>query len=158
MGVRVTILRGNQPVSVDPGALGVPGAQIRQPDFQIIHWSIRMEPTWHVNQALSLWMGPGLAWARAITPQPTIGALNWRSVDRACVYLEGQWSVGGMIEVVRDWLTLGIDLSASALGYQSGSAHEDMQAFTPDGHRMHVGGYPDFSRKLQALFGVGVIL
>lgn len=158
LGLRVTVLRGNQPVSVDMGALGVPNTQIQQPHFQIIHWTLRMEATWHVNQALSLWMGPGLAWARAIVPEPTIGTLNWQSVDRACVYLEGQWAIGAEYEVLRDWLRLGIDLSAGAIGYQSGSAHDSMQAFTPDGHMMHVGGYPDFSRKVQALFGVGVIL
>ncbi len=158
MGVRITVLRGNQPVTPDYGAWSLPNTQIQQPDFQIIYWSIRMELTWHVNRALSLWAGPGLGWARAIVPEPTIGTLGWRSTDRACVYVEGQWAIGAQYEVLRDWLVLGIDLSASALGYQQGSAHDVMQAFTPDGHMTHVGGYPDFSHKLQALFGIGVIL
>lgn len=117
-----------------------------------------MEPTWHVTNRFSLWAGPGLGWARAIVPEPSIGALNWVSADRSCVYVEGHWAMGAQYEVLRDWLMLGVDLSAAALGYQSGSAHEPVQAFTPDGHMRHIGGYPDFSRKLQALFGVGVIL
>ena len=158
LGIRATILRGNQPVSPDYGALGVPGTQIEQPHFEIIYWSIRMEPRWHVSRALSLWAGPGLGWARAIVPEPTVGTLGWRSADRTCVYVEGQWGIGAEFEVLRDWLVLGIDLSASALGYQQGSAHDALQAFTPDGHMTHIGGYPDFSHKLQALFGVGVIL
>ena len=158
LGVRLTVLRGNQPVSVQYGALGVPNTQVQQPTFEIVHWSIRMEPTWHVNRELALWMGPGLAWARAVVPEPTVGSLNWRSADRACVYVEAQWALGAEYEVIRDWLVLGLDLSAGALGYQSGNAHDSMQAFTPDGHMTHLGGYPNFSRKVQALFGVGVIL
>ena len=158
MGVRVTILRGNQPESPDFGGLGLPNIQVRQHDFQIIHWSIRIEPTWHVSPSFSLWAGPGLGWARAIVPESQVGNFNWISADRACVYVEAEWAVGAEYELLRDWLMLGLDLSAGALGYQHGSAHEPVQAFTPDGHLTHIGGYPNFSHKLQALFGVGVIL
>ncbi len=158
MGIRVSILRGNQPESPEFGGLGVPNTQISQSDFQIIYWSIRMEPTWHVSETLSLWAGVGLGWARAIAPEPTVGSLNWISADRACVYVEGQWAIGAEYELVQDWLMLGVDLSAGMLGWQHGSAHDPIQAFTPEGHMTHVGGYPDFSRKYQALFGLGVIL
>ncbi len=158
MALRVTVLRGDQPVVPDYGAMGVPNTQIQQRDFQVIYWSIRMEPTWHVSPVFSLWAGAGLGWARAIVPEPTIGALNWRSADRASVYVEGQWAVGAQYELVRNWLEIGLDLSAGALGYQHGSAHDAIQAFTPDGHMTHVGGYPYFRHKVQALFGVGVIL
>jgi hypothetical protein len=158
MGIRVSILRGNQPESPNYGALGVPNTLINQPDFQIIYWSIRMEPTWHVTNRFSLWAGTGLGWARAIVPEPSVGTSNWVSADRSCVYVEGQWAMGAQYELLRDWLMLGVDLSAGVLGYQSGSAHDSAQAFTPDGHMRHIGGYPDFSRKIQALLGLGVIL
>jgi opacity protein-like surface antigen len=157
LGVRLSILRGNQPVTPDAGALTRPGLQVEQPDFQVIHWMIRMEPTWHVTSAFSLWAGVGLGWARAIAPEPRISE-SWRSADRACVYVEGQWALGAQYEVIRDWLLLDLDLSAGALGYQKGSAHDPIQGFTTDGHRTHIGGYPDFSRKVQALLGIGVIL
>jgi hypothetical protein len=158
LGIRVTILRGNQPVAPDFGALGVANVQIEQPDFQIISWAIRLEPTWHVTPTFALWVGPGLAWARAIAPEPRVGDLKWVTADRACVYLEAQFGLGAQIELVRDWVMLDLDLSASSLGYQHGSAHEPIQAFTPDGYRMHVGGYPNFSHKAQGLLGVGIIL
>ena len=158
LGIRVSILRGNQPESPDYGGLGVPNTQISQPDFQIIYWSIRIEPTWHVSRNLSLWAGPGLGWARAIVPEPKVGNSNWITADRACVYVEGQWALGAEYELLRDWLMLSVDLSAGALGYQHGSAHDPIQAFTPEGHMTHVGGYPNFARKYQALFGLGVIL
>jgi hypothetical protein len=158
LGLRATVLRGNQPVTPDYGAMGVPNTQISQPDFQIIYWSIRIEPTWHVTPRFMTWAGTGLGSARAIVPEPTIGALNWRTADRACVYLEGQWAVGAAYELLRNWLEIGVDLSAGALSYQSGSAHDPIQAYTPEGHMTHVGGYPNFQHKLQALFGVGVIL
>ena len=158
MGIRVTILRGNQPESPDYGGLGVPNIQISQPDFQIIYWSIRLEPTWHVSRTFSLWAGPGLGWARAIAPEPRVANSNWITADRACVYVEGQWALGAEYELLRDWIMLGVDLSAGTLGWQHGSAHDPIQAFTPEGHMTHVGGYPNFSRKYQALFGLGVIL
>jgi hypothetical protein len=158
LGVRFTVLRGNQSVTPNFGALGVPNVQIQQADFEIIHWTVRLEPTWHVTPLFALWAGPGLGWARAIAPEPKIGNLNWVTADRSCVYVDAQFAVGGEYEVVRDWVTLSLDLSASSLGYQSGSAHESIQAFTPDGHMTHVGGYPNFSHKVQGLFGVGIIL
>jgi len=157
LGVRLSILRGNQPVSPDANVFVQPGAQMNQPDFEIIHWSIRMEPTWNVTPDLSLWAGVGLAWARAIVPEART-SLDWRTADRACVYVEGQWALGAQYELVRDWVVLSLDLSAGTLGYQKGSAHEPIQAFTPEGRRMHLGAYPDFSRKVQGLFGIGVIL
>ena len=158
LGLRVTVLRGNQPVVPDYGAMGAANTQIQQPDFQIIYWSIRMEPTWHVTPTFLLWAGTGLGWARAIVPEPTIGTLNWRTADRACVYVEGQWAVGAAYELVRNWLEIGVDLSVGALSYQHGSAHDPIQAITPEGHMTHVGGYPNLQHKMQALFGVGVIL
>ncbi len=157
LGVRLSILRGNQPVTPAASAFVRPGVQIEQPHFKVIYWSIRMEPTWHVTRDFSLWAGVGLAWARALVPQPSTSDVL-RSADRACVYIEGQWALGAQYELVRDWIMLDLDLSTGALGYQKGSAHDPLQAFTSDGHRTHIGGYPYFSRKLQALFGVGVIL
>jgi hypothetical protein len=41
---------------------------------------------------------------------------------------------------------------------QQGTAHQSLQAFTPDGHMTHIGAYPDFANKMQALLSVGVIL
>jgi len=158
LGIRVTILRGNQSVTPNYGALGVPGVQIEQADFEFIHWSIRLEPTWNVTQRFALWAGPGLGWARAIVPEPKVGNLNWISEDRACVYVDAEFAVGGHYELLRDWITLNLELSGSSLGHQQGSAHEAVQAFTPDGHMTHIGAYPNFSHKVQGLFGIGVIL
>jgi hypothetical protein len=158
LGFRLTLLRGNQPVTPDLGVWGSVDTQVHQPDFKIIHWTMRMEPTWQATKDLLLWAGVGLGWARSIVPEATIGNLGWRSAERACVYVEGQWAMGAQYELIHDWLLVDLDLSTGFLGYQSGTAHETMQAFTPEGHRTHLGGYPDFSHKLQALFGIGVIL
>jgi hypothetical protein len=158
LGVRVSILRGNQPVTPDSNAFVGQGLHVTQPQFKIIYWSIRVEPRWHVTRDFSLSSGVGLGWARAVVPQPDVANLGWVSANRACVYLEAHWSLGAQYELIRDWLVLDLDLSASDLGYQKGSAHDPLQAFTPDGHRQYVGGYPYFSHKAQALLGVGVIL
>jgi hypothetical protein len=158
LGFRLTILRGNQPVTPDYGAFGVPGVQIQQPDYQILHWSIRIEPTWHVTPQFALWAGTGLGWGRAIVPEPSVGDRNWVSKDRACVSVDAQFALGAQYEVVRDWVLLQLDVAGSSLGYQHGSALDAVQAFTPDGHMTHIGGYPNFSHKVQGLFGIGVIL
>jgi len=158
LGIRITVLRGNQPVTPSFGALEVPGAQIEQPDFEIIHWTFRLEPTWHVTPTLALWAGTGFGWARAIAPEPKVGNLNWVTANRACVYVDTQLALGAQYELVRDWVTVALDLSASSLGYQHGTAHEPLQAFTPEGHMTHIGGYPNFAHKVQGLFGLGIIL
>lgn len=158
LGLRLHILRGNQPATPDAAALGVPQVTLTQSHYEITYWSFRMEPTWRVTSALALWAGVGFGWGRAIVPEVGTGAAAWRSADRACVFLEGQWATGAILEVIPNWLVLDLDLSTGALGYQDGSAHESIQAFTPEGHRTHLPGYPNFSRKVQALFGIGVIL
>jgi hypothetical protein len=154
----VTILRGNQPVMPDYGAFSVPATQLEQPDFQVIHWSFRIEPTWHVTSVLALWLGSGLGWGRSIAPEPTVRNRQWVSEDRSSVYVDAQLAVGAKFEILRDWIELNLDLSGSSIGYQHGSALEPVQAFTPDGHMTHIGPYPNFSHKVQGLFGIGVIL
>ena len=158
LGLRISVLRGNQPVSPDAAAFAQPNAQIKQSDFQFISWTFRLEPTWHATKSLSLWAGVGIGWARAIVPALDTTSLGWVSADRACVYVEGQWALGAQYELIRDWIVLDLDLSTGDLGYQGGSAHDPVQAFTPEGHRTHLGGYPYLSRKTQGLFGIGVIL
>jgi hypothetical protein len=159
LGLRISVLRGDQPVSPDAAAFAQPNAQLKQPDFQLISWTFRLEPTWHATKSLLLWAGVGIGWARAIVPALDTTSLGWRSADRACVYVEGQWALGAQYELIRDWIVLDLDLSTGELGHQGGgSAHDPVQAFTPEGHRTHLGGYPYFSRKAQGLFGIGVIL
>jgi hypothetical protein len=158
LGMRISILRGNQPVSPDASFMAQPNASLKQADFQIISWTFRLEPTWHATKALSLWAGVGIGWARAIVPALDTTSLGWRSADRACVYVEGQWALGAQYELIRDWVVLDLDLSTGDLGYQRGSAHDPVQAFTPEGHRTHISGYPYLSRKAQGLFGIGIIL
>lgn len=158
LGARITVLRGNQPVSPDAAAIAQPNTELKQSDFRFISWTFRLEPTWHATKALSLWAGVGIGWARAIVPALDTAALGWRSADRACVYVEGQWALGAQYELIRDWIVLDLDLSVGDLGYQRGSGHDPVQAFTPEGHRTHIGGYPLLSHKAQGLFGIGVIL
>jgi opacity protein-like surface antigen len=158
LGVRATVLRGNQPVTPDTNTFTDAGLQVTQPHFELIFWSIRIEPTWHVTRDFSLWTGVGVGWARAVVRQPNVADAGWVSANRACVYLEGHWALGAQYELIRDWVVLDLDLSASDLGYQKGSAHDPLQAFTAEGHRTHLGSYPYFSHKVQGLFGIGVIL
>ncbi len=159
LGVRLTALRGNVPISVKSGRITPDNIAVDQKHLEVIQLGLHVEPQLHFTPRLSGFAGAGITWGRFIAREPsTSGGLELRSLDRSAVYLNYELSGGLEFLLYKDWLLLDALVSGGVHGSQSGSAHDPVQAFSQEGKRYTLGGLPEFSWSSTALFSLGILL
>lgn len=156
LNVRGGIYQGNQPLSVKGAALSA-DATVYQPTLDVLRMHMRLEPTWHYTEQLSLYLGLGLGWSRLVVPEPTTTP-RLASVARDGVFVGYEGALGAAIEPFRDWMVVDISFGASYLANQTGSAFQKIQAFTNDGHRTSLEGLSKFGLGYRMSLGVGLVL
>jgi hypothetical protein len=132
---------------------------IDQPAIDILQIGARIEPTWRVMPTLRLWLGLGIAWARAEAPAPTMDGFQDSSLtDRTGVFLEYSCALGGTYDVIPNWLALSLSVSGGLMANQSGDMFDETQAITNTGGMSRLPGLPEMESSFSALLGVGMIL
>lgn len=160
IALRASFVHNDQPVTVRSGALGLPGADIHQPDLQVTLLGARLEPTWVVSPRFRTWVGLGIAWGRIVAPAITtsgaFGTLN--TTERDGVLLEYTGALGLTVDVIPNWLAASVAGSAGFLTNQSGSVFDGQQDRDQTGQYVFAGGLPRFSGSYSAMFSLGVLL
>jgi len=156
LNVRGGVLRGNQPLAITPGALSS-DISVYQPTLEVLRMHLRLEPTYHFSESLSLYAGLGMGWARMTAPAPTTQS-SLRSVQRNSVYLGYEGALGVQFEPIVDWMMIDWSLAGSYLANQSGTAYGEAQAFTADGHRTELSALSKFGMSYRMSLGIGIIL
>jgi hypothetical protein len=159
LGVRALVLRSNHSVEVPRGGLGLADTEIDHPDIELNLLGIRVEPTWVLDPRLRLWAGLGAGWAFMETEAPTTsGALELQSAGRDGVIVEFSGALGATLDVIPDWLTASIALSAGTVTGQTGDIFRSMQGFDQNGRMLHISPLPHFASTYSAVLGVGLLL
>lgn len=158
--LRTSFVHEDVPVTVRTGALGLPGADIHQPDLTVALLGLRLEPTWVIKPRLRAWFGAGLAWGRITAPPlTTSGAFGpLHTTERSGVLLEYSAALGFTVDVIRDWLAASLTGSAGVLTNQSGSIFDGQQDRDQQGHFVQAGGLPKFGASYSGLLSVSLLL
>jgi hypothetical protein len=146
--------------SFDDGALGLPsGTSIDQPQLRRIQISLMAEPTWRPLPRLLLYVGVGGGWGRTTGERMhTSGAESVVLPSRSAVFVEFPLSVGGRFEIVKNWLVVNLQASASLLIDQSGHLLETYDTPNRAGLLTPVGPFPDQGTSFSLLTGLGLLL
>lgn len=156
LGVRASALRGNQRLEIGRGLLAM-NADAYQPTLEITQLQLRAEPTLRWTRSLSSYVGLAIGWGRFIAPE-TLTSPRMHTYNRTAVYVAYEGAIGIAWEPRVDWIVLDLSVAGSLLSNQSGSAYNDVQAFTDAGHRTTLGGLSKSSGAYRAMFGIGFIL
>jgi hypothetical protein len=156
LGVRASALRGNQRLEIGKG-LWAQTADAYQPTLEITQLQLRAEPTLRWTRSLSSYVGLAIGWGRFIAPE-SVTSPRLHTYNRTAVYVVYEGAIGIAWEPRVDWLVLDLSIGASLLSNQSGSAHNDVQAFTDAGQRTTMSGLSKSSAAYRAMFGIGFIL
>jgi hypothetical protein len=159
MGFRVLFVKSEHAVSIEPGALKVPGSQIHQPDLEMTLIAGRIEPTWVVMPRLRLWGGPSAGLAYFIAPvSRTTGSMKLESVRRTGAVIELGGALGATFDVIPDWLTAQLCGTAATTIGNTGDAFDPPQSFDATGNRVYMDGLPEFGGSFALMAGLGVVL
>lgn len=156
LGVRASFLRGNQPVGIEPDA-SQETRYAYQPNLATTQLELRVEPMLSLTRNLSGYAGLGLFWARCVAPEPTTIPAT-RTLDRSAVHVGYEGAFGIAYEPFADRIVLDLSIAGALLTKQTGSAYDEVQAFSASGHRSTLGGLPHFSSAARAMFGIGFVL
>lgn len=156
LGVRASFLRGNQPVGID-SATSEQSRFVYQPNLTTTQLELRAEPTLRFTSNLAGYAGVGMFWGRFVAPEPeTVPVL--RTLDRSAVHVGYEGALGIAYEPWINRVVLDLSMAAALLTKQTGSAYDEVQGFSPAGHRSMLGGLPHFSSAVRMMFGIGFVL
>ncbi len=162
LGLRLYYREEYIPVTVERGGFDTSTSfgdtDFDQPNLKLRSLGARLEPTWVVAPRLHVMAVIGASWLRFVAPPATsTGAFDIRTADRSAVELDFQGGVGAAFELLPDWLTVGAQLTYGVSTQRSGTAYEDVQAFS-DGKRYTLGALPRFDGVTDLLFSLGLLL
>lgn len=162
LGMRAIVAKSNHAVSVPTGAL-LPGTDAEQPSLDVLEFGLRVEPTWPVHERARLWLGLGGVWERVSTERPTLSGRRVQGSDRSGVAVEYSAALGGTLDVLPNWLAIGVAISASWVASQSGSLFEPLQAVDenvsrPQDPLVYLAGLPEFEAAYSAVLSLGLLL
>ncbi len=162
LGVRAMVSNSIHAVSVDGAAL-LAGTSAEQPSLQVLELGARIEPTLQLTPQARVWLGVGMAWNRIWADRATFSERNVQGADRTGVAVKYAAALGGTYDVLPRWLALGLAVSASRIGDQSGGMFDEQQGIDEDVARpndplVKIGALPDFRAAYDAVLSVGLLL
>jgi hypothetical protein len=160
LAARLSARFETEPVSFDPGALGLPpGTTLTQPTPHRVYLAATAEPTWSPLPRLGLFAGLGIGMGRTTAPElQATGAEHLTLPTRAAVFVEVPVSLGTRYEVLPDWLVATISGSVGLLTDQSGALVSPYETPGKSGKLVRVGAFPELGTSWALLAGLGVLL
>lgn len=150
--------RNNLPVTTEPGALGLPGSRVAQPNVWLTTLGARLEPGLRPLDRVQLFVGVGVAWNRLVAPIPTTsGQFELVVAERSGVFVEWSASLGAVFDLVPDVIAATITGHGGLLSNVSGSAFDAHAAIDQNGARAAIGGLPIPQATLGASFGLSFV-
>jgi hypothetical protein len=142
-------LHAQQGLRFDRGALGT-GADVTTQDRLTSYvLGLRVQPTWNATRRLHLWLNAGAGWGVIHAPGVHVAAPSPFDLEpRDGVWLELPFGVGGVFDIVPNWMGVALDAVWGPVLAQTGDAFDGAQAINASAQQVHVGGMPKWSSSL----------
>lgn len=161
LGLRLFYREERLPVSVQPGAFDTEDDSFdfdfSQPDIEVINLGARLEPTWVVHPRFRLRAIAGWSWLRMSAGVPTADGFQMKRTFRSAVQTEVSLGVGLSVDIIQDWLDVGVDVARSFPSSQTGDAYERQQVIV-DGEILHIAPLPRLRAGTDVIFSLGLVL
>lgn len=147
------------------GALGPAGDVTGEeggtaPTVDTLAFGARLAPTLPIGERGRSWIGVGIGYGRFSFDRMTIrepGIAPYEVRERGLSFAEVPLSLGASYDVIRDWLTIEVEISAAVAVGQDGTATSDAQAIRA-GSRQNIGPLPTIDASVAQTIGLSLIL
>lgn len=160
LGVRLSYRQEKISVAVSEGAFDTPSASydfdFEQPALSVISFGARLEPTWVIHPRFRAFGIVGISWMRMRAEAPRAAGF-WLEGSRTSTELNLPLGVGAAVELLPNWIQLGLSVTYGFSFDRRGPAWEPLQAIV-DGGISYLAPLPEFSNVMDALLTLGVIL
>jgi hypothetical protein len=146
-------------LSMERGALGIDGS-IETDSVTSYSLELHLMPTLPIGDRVKLWGSAGVGWGRHYYPPMHVrdasGAFTIR--DRAASFVDFPLGIGGMVEIVPQWLSIDLDVVFAPTLPEDGSARIRTQTIDGAGRRREVGPIPGATVSFIQALGLSVLL
>lgn len=160
LGVRLSYRQEKISVAVSEGAFDMPSTsydfEFEQPALSVISFGARLEPTWVIHPRFRAFGIVGISWMRMRAEAPRAAGF-WLEGSRTSTELNLPLGVGAAVELLPNWIQLGLSVTYGFSFDRRGPAWEPLQAIV-DGGISYLAPLPEFSNVMDALLTLGVIL
>lgn len=146
-------------LSMDRGALGL-GGSIETDSVTSYSLEVHLMPTLPIGDRVRLWASAGVGWGRHYYPpmHVTDASGTFTVRDRAASFVDFPLGVGGMVELVPQWLSIDLDVIAAPTLPEDGSARTEIHSLDGGGRRRLVGPIPGTTVSFIQALGLSVLL
>jgi len=151
-------LGASHALRIPEGALGIPG-KVESASVDTFSFGARLAPTLPLGDRARAWVSVGIGYGRFEFPKMYLAELGPYPVrERAMSFAEVPAGIGISYDLIRDWLTLELEvLGALALG-QDGTSTQRAQAIDAEGRRRSIGGLPVIDATFVQTLGLSIVL
>ena len=146
-------------LSFDPGALGIRGT-VESNSVTSYELAVHLMPTLPIGDRVRLWASAGVGWGRHYYPPMHVsdatGSFTVR--DRAASFVDFPLGIGGLVEIVPQWLSIDLDVLAAPALPEDGSARIPIDTLDGAGRRHRIGPIPGAKVSFIQAIGLSVLL
>jgi hypothetical protein len=164
--------RAEPVLSLAPGTRLAPSSRTRTPSARLaptvrtLSLGARLAPTWPLSERARSWVSAGVGYDRLDVDSMLVseagGGLDgdtWFTVrGRGASFVAIPLGMGVSFDLVRNWLTIELETSASILLGKGGDAMQPGQAIDRQGQRRMVGGLPRPQASFMHTVGLSLVL
>lgn len=150
-------LFARQSISFDRGALGTPPTTSLHTDDALTSYvlGLRVQPTYSPLSRLHLWLSAGAGWGTTSVPAIRAGAPRATELaPRDGVWMEIPFGVGGVFDLIPQWMGVGLDAVWGPTFAETGSAFDTVQSVDASGAVVHASAMPRWSSSLTVVAGL----
>lgn len=154
------LLGASHGLRVPDGALGQPGA-VESDAVDTFTFGARLAPTLPLGDRARCWASLGIGYGRFNYPRMTIhepGMDPYQVRERAMSFMDIPAGIGVSYDVIRDWLTVELEVLGSLALGQEGESVRGAQAIDALGHKRSIGGLPLIDASFVQTLGLSIIL
>lgn len=146
---------------IPPGALGVPGGVVETGPVETIAFGARLAPTLPLGDRARSWVSAGIGWGRFAFGRMTILEPGGGSIavrERSMSFAEIPIGLGASFDLIRNWLTIEVEVSGAFTVGQEGEALEEAQGIDAAGRRRSIGALPVLDGSFVQTLGLSLVL
>lgn len=157
LGIRLRVGAENHAVDLNSD-LGVPGAELSQDNLNGLYLGAQLEPGFNLTDWLSVYAATGVTWGRLEAPplESASATVPVAAAMRAGTYVEIPLLLGVNVEVLPNWINVGLSGGARVLTSTTGTLFHPSQAIA--GRTVTLDAFPPFDSSFSGTLTVGIIL
>lgn len=148
-------------LKIPPGALGVAG-KVESGPAETIAFGARFAPTLPLGERARAWVSAGIGWGRFNFGRMSISepgaATSFEVRERSMSFAEVPLGIGASFDLIRNWLTIELEVSGAFTFGQEGEALEGAQAIDAAGRRRSIGALPMIDGSFVQTLGLSLVL